>query len=49
MGVITSYMKPAGEPDPVTGLTPKEKSLVVSSWNIVKKDLQGTGIELFRM
>ncbi|KRT82554.1 hypothetical protein AMK59_4821 [Oryctes borbonicus] len=49
MGIIISYLKGANDPDPVTGLTPREKSLVVSSWNLVKKDPAGNGVELFRM
>lgn len=52
MGVIVSYLNGSShsnEPDPVTGLTPKEKVLVEQSWNLVKKDLSGAGIELFMM
>ncbi|GJQ73526.1 glob1 [Trypoxylus dichotomus] len=49
MGVITSYLRGSNDPDPVTGLTPKEKALVVSSWNLVKKDLTANGVELFKL
>lgn len=48
MGIIVSYLNgQPNEPCPVTGLTPKEKLLVENSWNIVKKDLVGNGIQLF--
>lgn len=52
MGVIVSYMgglSQSNEPDPVTGLTPKEKQLVANSWNLVKKDLVNNGVKLFLM
>lgn len=37
----------SNEPDPETGLTRKEKQLVERSWNLVKTDLKGNGMELF--
>ena len=37
----------SNEPDPETGLTPKEKELVQKSWSLVKTDLRGNGTDLF--
>ncbi|XP_022916567.1 globin [Onthophagus taurus] len=48
MGIILSYVRGGNnEPDPITGLTPREKSLVASSWGLVKKDISENGAELF--
>lgn len=43
----TSYGK--NEPDPDTGLTPKDKALVTKTWALVKKDLKGNGVKLLHM
>lgn len=46
MGHIISS-QPSNEPDPVTGLTPKEKKLVQQSWALVQKDTLTNGVALF--
>ncbi|KAG8226556.1 hypothetical protein J437_LFUL000639, partial [Ladona fulva] len=33
-------------PDEATGLTPRQKRAVAVTWDIVKKDLKGNGVEL---
>lgn len=34
-------------PDPGTGLTPRQKKFVSDTWQLVKKDIKGNGVELF--
>ncbi|RZC38666.1 Globin domain containing protein, partial [Asbolus verrucosus] len=50
MGIITSslsyYMARDDDPDPVTGLTSRDRYQIQSSWVTVKKDLTGNGVAL---
>jgi len=34
-------------PDPTTGLTPRERQIVVDTWDIVKPKAKEVGVELF--
>ncbi|XP_069685059.1 globin D, coelomic-like [Periplaneta americana] len=55
MGGVLGYFwgsKPDNDPkldipDPATGLTPRERQLVVDTWAIVKQDAKGNGVDLF--
>ncbi|GIY11578.1 hypothetical protein CEXT_561311, partial [Caerostris extrusa] len=54
MGFIVSKFilplwSPAGYdvPDPATGLTPRQKNIVQSTWKIVRADAKKNGILLF--
>ncbi|GIX95362.1 hypothetical protein CDAR_499251 [Caerostris darwini] len=54
MGFIVSKLilplwSPAGYdvPDPATGLTPRQKNIVQSTWKIVRADAKKNGILLF--
>ncbi|XP_034248482.1 globin-2 B chain-like [Thrips palmi] len=50
MGIILSYLWPLStEVDPVTGLSPKDKHLLTTTWALVKKDAAGNGSHLFRL
>lgn len=49
MGGILSYFWSSNEPDPVTGLTPREKYLVKTSFSVIQKDMVKGGIDLFMM
>jgi hypothetical protein len=35
-------------PDPETGLTPRERQIVVDTWGIVKPKAKEVGVELFK-
>jgi hypothetical protein len=35
-------------PDPNTGLTPRERQIVVDTWGIVKPKAKEVGVELFK-
>lgn len=50
MGAIYSllgYDLKTDDPDPITGLTSKQKHIVKSTWNILKKDPKSHGVNLF--
>jgi hypothetical protein len=55
MGGVLSYFWGSGHkddpyldiPDPATGLTPRQRQLVLDTWAIVKQDAKGVGVELF--
>lgn len=50
MGIILSYLWPLStEVDPATGLSPKDKHLVTTTWAIIKKDTAGNGLYLFKL
>lgn len=54
MGTVLSYILPANtgrtdDPDPVTGLTSRERYLVQSSWAKVMKDPTNMGVLLLKM
>ncbi|XP_015838448.2 globin [Tribolium castaneum] len=50
MGIITStlsyYMTKTNDPDPITGLTSRDRYVIQTSWAPVKKDLTGNGVAL---
>jgi len=35
-------------PDPKTGLTPRERQIVVDTWSMVKPNAKEVGVELFK-
>lgn len=35
-------------PDPTTGLTPRERQIVVDTWDIVKPKAKEVGVEMFK-
>ncbi|XP_049799452.1 globin C, coelomic-like isoform X3 [Schistocerca nitens] len=55
MGALLSFLWGGGKatpalpevPDPVTGLTPREKDFVVTTWGSVRKDITNNGVQLF--
>lgn len=49
MGMLYSLLGYNGrtdDPDPVTGLTSRDKHLLKSTWELVKKDLKGNGVKV---
>ncbi|KAE8736874.1 hypothetical protein FOCC_FOCC017672 [Frankliniella occidentalis] len=52
MGAILSYLwspSLSTEVDPATGLSPRDKHLVRTTWAIVKKDASSNGLYLFQL
>ena len=50
MGALLSYLwPPSSEVDPATGVSPKDKHLVASTWAIVKRDPSGNGNYIFEL
>lgn len=52
MGALLSYLWPRVndvEVDPATGLSPRDKHLVASTWDLVKKDKHSNGAYVFEL
>lgn len=51
MGVVVSYFNPNGhrkdDPDPVTGLTSQDKTLIKTSWAKLRADTTASGVKIF--